>query len=73
MLASIELEARTADAIAETTHQRAHIGAIAHVVLEPVEMQDEIAPHAAHRVGEAAQDGAIGEHFHLQAVRLDPA
>ena len=64
---AIEIEAAASDAIAEPADERTHVGAIAHVLLEAVEMQDEVAAHAAHRIAETAQDCAIGEHFQLQA------
>src|SRR5688572_6652112 len=70
MLAPVAGELRTRNAVAKTTHQRAHVGAVALIVLEPVEMQHQVAARAGHRVREAPQDGAIGQHFDLQAVRM---
>ncbi len=68
--ATVEREAAARDAIPEAAHDRADISTVPLVVFQPVEEQDEVAAHAAHRKAEPPQDGAIGEHLDLQAVRL---
>src|SRR5689334_13881581 len=76
---ALEFEGRIGNAIAESAHDASDVGAIALVVLETIEVEDEVAAHAPHRIGQAPQDGAVGEYFDLQSLlaaerdRLDAA
>src|SRR5699024_2501200 len=48
----------------------AHVRAVAHIRVQVVEEQDQVAPRAVHRVRETPQDRAVREHLDLQSVRL---